>query len=114
MIFLATSFSLAGTESSRSRQMMSAVSVLAFSKNRVLLPGTKIRLLNIKERRKGGFLELLWCRQNLAELLGFCHHDVAFDHVRERQNCVNHRPYLALADPVHHLFKLCLGALRRA
>jgi hypothetical protein len=41
------SFSFKGTESSRSKHIMSAFNALAFSINRLLLLGTKIRLLSI-------------------------------------------------------------------
>ena len=43
---LAFFFSLSGTESSRSKQTMSAGSDFAFSKNLGLLPGTKTKLRN--------------------------------------------------------------------
>jgi len=42
--FLAFAFSLSGTESSRSKQTMSACRFFAFSRNLELFPGTKIRL----------------------------------------------------------------------
>jgi hypothetical protein len=47
MVFLAASFSFAGTESSRSRQTTSASSVFALSTKRALAPGTKMSVLNI-------------------------------------------------------------------
>jgi hypothetical protein len=42
--FRAFTFSMSGTESSKSKQTISACSFFAFSRNLELFPGTKIRL----------------------------------------------------------------------
>src|SRR5687767_11762740 len=99
--FLATCLSFVGTESSRSKQSISGLRLVDFTKNLSLFPGINNKLLYMYS--KNGKLKFLRRCHYLTNLLCICHHGMSFCHVGEWQNRTNQRLNLTLGSPVNYL-----------